>query len=261
MNIVIVTQQEPFYIKYFFEMFLSQYAYKDEIKGVVIQKTLNQRSMICLCKKVFAFYGLKGFFIMGIKYILLRLADCFFNATGIQFALTTNTVLASHKTRILGFESVNSNEFLDFIKEEDISLVISVAASEIFKRELLQTPILGCVNMHSGPLPKYRGMTPNFWTLYNKEKYAWVTIHKMNEKLDDGPIICQDKFEIGKGESFNSLARRSKEFGADLMVKAINKLRGDNLSCKANDRSQATCYTFPTKAHIRAFRQKGGKIL
>ncbi len=261
MKLVIVTQAEPFYIKYFFKVFLEKYPYRDEIKGVVIQDTFNKKSNISVYKKALLFYGFFGFILMGLQYAFCKLIEIIWHSKKNSFAPTIKSVLRSYKVPLLPIRSINDRKFLDFIKKEKISLVISVAASEIFKKPVLEAPKFGCVNMHSSPLPKYKGMMPNFWTLYNKERYAYVTIHKMAEKIDDGPIIQQDRFEIAKNESFNSLARKSKEFGAKLMIEVLQRFKQGSVNCLPNDSSQATYYSFPTHEQIRLFKKGGGRIL
>lgn len=261
MNLVFVTQHEPFYIKHFFKVFLKNYHYRSEIKGIIIQDTLNEKSQTAFYRKILSFYGIHGFFSMGLQYVFLQISDIISTITGISIAFTLSAILKKYGIPIVQYKSVNDKKFIDYIKNENISVVVSVAASEIFKKEVLQAPPLGCINMHSGPLPKYRGMMPSFWTLFNKEEYAWVTIHMMTEKLDDGPIILQDKFKIKDGETYNSLARRSKEFGAELMCKALNSLLEGNVTCSPNDSSKATYYTFPTKQEVKTFKKNGGRIL
>jgi methionyl-tRNA formyltransferase len=260
-NFVVVTQDEPFYVKYFFKVFIDKYPYRDEIKGVVIQNTFNKKSNVSIYRKAMLFYGFWGSVLMGLQYAFCKLAEVLWHSNKSSFTPTIKSVLRSYKVPVLSFRSVNNSEFLGFIKEGKISLVISVAASEIFKRSVLEAPEFGCINMHSGPLPMYKGMMPNFWTLFNKERYAYVTIHKMAEKIDDGAIIRQDKFEIEKNESFNSLARRSKEFGAELMVDVLKRLRQGSMNCRPNYSSQATYYTFPTAEQIKLFKKRGGRIL
>ena len=260
-NFVFVTQSEPFYIKNFFRVFLANYNHRDEIKGVIIQKTLNEKSKSGLYKKALYFYGLYGFIIMGFRFVFLNFIGFICKLTGISYELTIEGIFKKHGIAILSFESVNSQEFMDFVKKEDISLIISVAASEIFRKEILETPPNGCVNMHSGPLPRYRGMMPNFWTLYNREEYAWISIHQMTERIDDGAILLQDRFKIPENITYHELAVQSKVFGARLMNTFLKKMRAGDLKPITNDTSLATYYTFPSKQEVAEFRKKGGRII
>ena len=260
MNLVFVTQSEPFYIKYFFRVFLEDYKDRNNIKGIIIQDTLGQKKYSRTIQKAFRFYGTVGFIYFGIKYMGIKASDILSRLINIQFNISIEQIARKYNRPILKFKSVNSKDFLDYIKKEGIDLIISVAASEIFKKDILNMPKYGCINIHSSPLPKYRGMMPNFWILYNNEKYAWVTIHKMVEKLDDGPIIFQDKFEIMSGETYHSLAKRSKKFAAKQLLKVLKQFEEGEIKYMPNDSSKATYYTFPTKEEIKQFTKKGGRM-
>jgi len=258
MRVFFVTQSEPFYIKFFFKRFLENYN-PDHIKGIVIQNTLSQKKYSGIVRKALDFYGIKGFLYMGFKNVGIRISGVLSKFMNIQ-PNSIEQIVQNYGIPILKHKSVNSREFLDFILEEKIDLIISVAASEIFRHEVLHTPGLGCINIHSGPLPKYRGMMPIFWTLYNNEKCAWVTIHKMVEKLDDGPIVLQDKFKIMPKETYNSLAKRSKEFAARLLLEVLGQFERQKVNYYPNDWSKATYYSFPTKVEMRQFKKRGGRI-
>uniref|UniRef100_UPI0040480775 formyltransferase family protein n=4 Tax=Roseivirga sp. TaxID=1964215 RepID=UPI0040480775 len=67
---------------------------------------------------------------------------------------------------------------------------------------LLNLPIKGFINFHFGILPKYKGIDPIFWQFKNKEPYGGVTIHLMNEQIDEGPVILQKQVPIMLGETY-----------------------------------------------------------
>ncbi len=156
---------------------------------------------------------------------------------------------------------VNAPEFLDRLRELEIELVISVSCPQIFRRRLLELPRLGCINVHSAPLPRYRGMLPTFWVLYHGEAETAVTVHFMVEELDDGPIIMQEAVPIPAGESQASLMRRCKVVGARLLAQTIDLFEMGEVRTRPNPREQATYFSFPTPAEARAFRERGGRWL
>lgn len=261
-KIVFVTQNDPFYVKHFFSEFLREYPKNTvTVMGVIIQNTFNQKNQLEVIKKALSFYGFYGFIKIGITGIGIKIASVLERFFKIQFDATIDSICALHNISVLQYKSVNSREFHDFIKDNNIDVIVSVAASEIFKSKILHLPRLGCINLHSSQLPKRRGMMPNFWTMYDCEQYAWITIHKMVEKLDDGPIILQDKFEILKEESFDHLAKRSKRFGAHLIILFMKLLEKGNVTYQPNDSSLATYHTFPTREDVKQFKRRGGRII
>ncbi len=261
MNILFVTQADPFYIKFFFKTFFERYGKKENIKGIVIQDTLNQKTLSSIIRKALSFYGPYGFLCMSFRYAGIKVADILSKLTNIQLDASIAQISRRYGIPILPFKSVNSEEFHSFIVKENVELIISVAASEIFRKEVLDLPKFGCINSHSAPLPKYRGMMPNFWMLYNNEKNAWVTVHKMVKGLDEGQIILRDKFEIMPNESFNSLAKRSKEFAAEVILKVLEQFEDGTVKYLPNDTTEATYYTFPSREDMMEFKRKGGRII
>ena len=261
MNIVLVTQKEPFYLRFFFKKFFEIYdKNKINILGIVIQPPFNDKNKFNTIVRAVNFYGLPGFLYMLGKFSLLFLLSLLESNLKLPFNASIESICHRHNIPVLPFKSVNSADFINFIQENNVELIVSVAASEIFRKKILNSPKFGCINIHSGPLPKYRGMMPNFWTLFNQEKFAYVTIHKMNRKLDDGPIIIQDKFPLPETISYNQLVKISKQFSAELLNKALDLIESGNVNYLPNDSKLASYYSFPTKKDMREFKRKGGKI-
>src|SRR5204862_223532 len=102
-----------------------------------------------------------------------------------------------------------------------------IAASQILRKAVLGTPRLGCINLHSAPLPRYQGMMPNFWTMVEGEPEAAVTVHYMVEKLDAGDIILQRAVPIRPPDSLHDLMVRSKVVGVEALLEAVDFLNPD----------------------------------
>jgi len=261
MKIIFVTQNEPFYIKHFFASFFKEINKVEiEVMGVIVQDTFNEKNKLKVFRRAMQLYGLLGFFLMGTKYTYNLLAEKIFIFFKISSAVSLRTILFNRGVEILPFKSVNSEEFIAYVRKNDIDLIISVAASEIFKRKILNIPKIVCLNIHGGKLPAYRGMMPNFWTLYNKEKCAWVTIHEMGEHLDDGRIVEQVCFPVEKEYSFNDLAVKSKQVAAKVLIKVLGLYEKKKVQYKKNCEKQKY-YTFPSSNEIKIFKKRGGKVI
>ncbi len=90
--------------------------------------------------------------------------------------------------RLTTFDGPNTQEFLDFIKNENIDLVINARTRFIYKQKVLKAPKLGCMNIHHGILPDFRGTMCDLWALYENRPTGF-TIHMMEKKIDTGKII------------------------------------------------------------------------
>jgi methionyl-tRNA formyltransferase len=147
------------------------------------------------------------------------------------------------------------------VKGMNIDLIISVAAPVIFKKDIIQLPKYGCINIHHAKLPKYRGMMPNFWQMYHDEKRVGMTIHEINPKIDDGRIILQKEVDIDQRETLNALIKRTKRIGAHLMIEAIEMIRSGNVKYLENRADEGTYFSFPKREDVREFKKRGKKLI
>ncbi len=264
---VFVTQEDPFYVPIFFREFDR---HRDRsgpvVVGVVIQSTFGKRSLAKLARQMADFYGPWDFLRMGLRYAANRL----FNAVALSLfrgkfpgTFSLRHFLCKAGWKVLPFRDVNAPDFLQFIQKDSIDLVVSVAASQKFKPPLLAAPRYGCLNIHTASLPRNRGMMPNFWSLYHadREPLSAVTVHRMNEELDDGPIVLQEQFPLDTRESLDRLMRRTKVLGAHCLIRALALYEKGEPELLVNDRTRATYNSFPTKDDVRRFREKGLRLL
>ncbi len=86
------------------------------------------------------------------------------------------------------FKSANDPQFFNFVNDHKIDLIINARTRDIYKKKILKLPSLGCINIHHGLLPDYRGTMCDLYALY-ENRPAGFTIHKMEIKIDSGSII------------------------------------------------------------------------
>ncbi len=121
---------------------------------------------------------------------------------------------------------------------EQIDLAVLFAYGEILKKDILSAPKHGFWNIHPSLLPKYRGASPVAAALLNNEKETGVTLMKMDEEVDHGPIIGQKELEIHPKEKRPELTQRLVDLGFDLFKEEIGKFPNNQFS--PQDHSQAT---------------------
>jgi methionyl-tRNA formyltransferase len=136
-----------------------------------------------------------------------------------------------------------------------------VAAPEIFRKEILRTPRLGCINIHSGRLPVYRGMMPTFWQMLRGEPAITVTVHEMAEKLDAGSILGTVTIPIEARDSLDRVITITKQEGARLVIDVLEKLRRGQASGVPVNMSEASYFSFPKREHVREFQKRGHRLL
>lgn len=260
-NILIITQNDPFYVREFFEEFLEKYPCPGDLKGVVIAPAMGKKTFGQLVRQMYGFYGLKNFLRMGSRYALYKTGDIVSRRIPLGRSYSIEHVCKRHSIPVLHRSSINSESFLNEARKLDLDLIISVAAPQIFKDKLINIPRKGCINIHNSKLPRYRGMLPNFWQMFHGEKSVGTSIHYINAGLDDGDILMQKETAIAENETLDSLIRKTKRFGAQMMVEAIAGIKAGSLEPRPNPKEESTYFTFPTKEQVREFRRKGYRLI
>jgi methionyl-tRNA formyltransferase len=121
--------------------------------------------------------------------------------------------------------------------ESDVGVVV---AFKILPKEIYTIPKFGMINLHASLLPKYRGAAPIQWALINGEKETGLTTFFLQEKVDTGNIILQEKVLIEEEDNFESLHNKMASVGSDLIIKTLELISLGNVPVKQQDASQAT---------------------
>ena len=119
-------------------------------------------------------------------------------------------------------------------------LIVVAAYGRILPQDILDCPPLGCINVHSSLLPKYRGAAPINWAILNGDRVTGITIMHMAAALDAGDIISQTETEIGPDETAPELTARLAELGGKLLVETVGKIETGTAPRTAQDESQVT---------------------
>lgn len=104
----------------------------------------------------------------------------------------------------------------------------------------LAAPRLGCINVHSSLLPKYRGAAPINWAIAEGEQETGVTIMQMDVGMDTGPMLLQKATPIGPDETAPELTRRLAAMGAELLSEALARLAQGELPPIPQNNDEAT---------------------
>lgn len=129
---------------------------------------------------------------------------------------------------------------LETIRQLDPDLIVVAAYGRILPQEILDYPRLGCINVHSSLLPKYRGAAPIHWAILNGEKESGVTIMHMALALDAGDIIRQRATPIDPDETVEDLHDRLARLGAELLVETVAQLADGTATRTPQEESQVT---------------------
>ena len=135
---------------------------------------------------------------------------------------------------------MRDGEALAILRELKPDLIAVAAYGKILPVDILELPRLGCVNVHSSLLPKYRGAAPINWAILNGEEETGVTIMYMAEGMDTGDILAQAKTPIDINENAAQLFDRLAQLGADLLVEMVKGLEAGTVKPVPQDESRAS---------------------
>jgi methionyl-tRNA formyltransferase len=121
-------------------------------------------------------------------------------------------------------ERIRGPEAVERIRHLSPDLLVVVAYGQIIPRALLGVPRLGAVNVHASLLPRHRGAAPVAGAILAGDAETGVTIMRMDEQLDHGPILAMRSVEIGANEDAVALTSRLAVLGAELLVETLENL-------------------------------------
>jgi methionyl-tRNA formyltransferase len=258
MKIAVVTQEDSFYIPKLLSLVMAgrgrDIVAVSILPGEMVKTVSNVR-------KYLAFMGPLDFTRYGIRYSIYHALNLLFpKGIGDRF-YSVKAVARRHGVPILEPGKVNAAAHLEALRQLGVELIVSIAAPQIFKEELLALPKHGCINIHNALLPRYQGVMPSFWVLANGESTTGTTVHYMNERIDAGALILQRVTRIEDDDTLHSLIYRTKiTMGPAMLLEAIDLIEGGQIPSIDVDWSQATYYSFPDREAVTRFRARNRKF-
>lgn len=251
MKLVIITQDDPFYLPSVLERFFKGLAGKHEITGCVLLPASpfgKKESTLQKALRTYRVFGLTFFIHYARKFLWRKLfrrnaVAKLFESQGVKITVLDN--------------SINHEDSLKKIRAMQPDVLVSILSNEIFRAPLLD--VAPCLNLHTSLLPRYRGLMPTFWVLRFGEAETAVSVFLVDEGIDSGPILVQRPVTIGD-KSQEQLIRETKAIGMDAMVEAIDLLATGAPELIENDAEKASYFTFPTRHDVREFRAAGARF-
>jgi len=139
-------------------------------------------------------------------------------------------------------KNVNDPKFLNSIKNLNPELIVLAGYGQIVKKDFISLTKLGCINLHGGKLPEYRGSSPMNWSLINGEKEFTISIIQIDEGVDTGDILIEKSFQISINDTIKELQEKANKAFPELLVNAIEKIEQGTLRPKKQDESKSSYY-------------------
>ena len=257
MRIEFLTQEDPLYILPFFEEFLRNYSAEFEITGISRCRTMGKRRRARLLRELLWLYGGGGLVRLLAQAGAARALAIFPRDRSAARFYSIAQLARAYAVKCESVADPNTTTYTDGLRDRSPDLLVSVACPYILKKNVLEIPSRGCINIHHAPLPRYKGMMPTFWQMYHGECRLGLTVHTMTPRLDEGEILLQGSLPVVKGESLHNLIRRSKRHGAHCMARVLSGIQANKTVMVPVDQRQASYFTFPRKEEALEFRRRG----
>ena len=134
----------------------------------------------------------------------------------------------------------NNHEEYQFIKELNADLAIVVAYGQIIPKNFLNLTKKGFINIHGSLLPKWRGAAPIQRSIMNLDKETGISIMKIDEKLDVGPVCKKFKIKISDEDNASSLSDKLSKLAAEKISEVIDDIIEDNTKFEQQDHTSAS---------------------
>lgn len=126
-------------------------------------------------------------------------------------------------------DSINSQESIEILKNIAPDCIVVIAFGQILKKEVLNLPKYNCINIHASLLPKYRGAAPINWAIINGETETGITIMKMDEGLDTGPILNMKSIPIEDTDDSISIHDKLSVLGGEMILETLRDLEKNTI--------------------------------
>ncbi|HEC97485.1 MAG TPA: hypothetical protein ENI58_04920 [Nitrospirae bacterium] len=259
MHIVFLSPDEPLYLPEFYRYVIENLSHGHDIKVIIVPPVYKNTTKLDLVLRYAKTFGLKEAVALSFMVIYYKGMDLLFSGRWDGF-YSMRAVFRKYGIPYLYENDVNSRRNLDRLRTWETDLVISISCPQIFKQELIELPLKGCLNQHGSILPDYRGVMPSFWVLANNESEAGSTLFFVNEKIDAGDVLVQRKFPIHPDDTLESFIRRSKRIGAEMVVEGVEKINRGKAETYSLDMSKGNYYGWPKREDVKRFLNNGRRF-
>jgi len=145
-----------------------------------------------------------------------------------------------NKIKLRNPEDLNSKEEYEFFKKLSADLVVVVAYGKLIPKIFLNKAKFGFINVHASLLPKWRGAAPIQRAIINGDKKIGVSIMRIEEKLDSGPVLVSKELELDQNLTHGEVEKKLSIIGTNLLIESLKNIEKGNLKFIDQKHSEAT---------------------
>ena len=157
--------------------------------------------------------------------------------------------------------NLNNDEEFNFFKNLNPDIVVVVAYGQLISKKFLDIPKKGFINIHASILPKWRGAAPIQRSIINLDTVTGVSIMKIIEELDAGPVMKKIKIDIIPSDTSGKISERLSKIGAENIVQALDEIFEDKAKFIEQENSLATYAKKIKKSESKIDWRENAKII
>lgn len=253
MKFILFTQEDPFYLVESTKDLISKL--RNQRKHQIISSFITPASpfgkkenFVKKTIKTYQIFGFRFFIYYSFRYIIRKII--------LRKSVSKVLTQAAIPVNFI-YDNINSEKYQNQIKKLNADLILIIAGNQIIKSEILNATKYGVFNVHSSLLPNYKGLMPTFWVLKNNENITGVTLYKLTEGIDDGPIIASDEFEIKNKTTQQQLVKALKIKANNLIIEKIDDIKDKS---KYKLIKGGSYFNFPNSSDVKEFLANGKKF-
>jgi methionyl-tRNA formyltransferase len=253
-RLIIVTEDERFYLAGALDYFLSRIPNGYDVVSVVVLKYYYgkwDRRLWIRVRQILKVFGWR---------VLIRIVWRF--AIGrIMSSRSVATIIRKHGIPILkGIENINTTKIVQDLARYDPDLIVAIGVNSLFRKPLRELARLGCINVHTGIRPQHRGRAAIFWALADGDTETGITVHYIDGGVDSGRTIATRRYRITV-RSFDKLLHDLRLLSMDTLFEALSIVRnGNDQKYEKGLSVQAGFRPLPGIQDLMAFVKAGNKF-
>lgn len=255
-------QDDANYLPKVLDKFLREFA--DSTAGINIQaNTQGKRTLAQTALELYKVYGF-WYFQWKLRQLLFnKLRARLFNGLlgSTRRCYTVAAVARKYGIPVHYTDDVNSESFRQMLRDLGVEFIVSISGTQLYKKDLRQQTPFGIVNCHGALLPKYRGLMPSFWTLANGERWGGSSVHFVDRKLDNGPIVVQRKYRIWPHDTLEDIMARSKDLAAEAIIECVRLVEAGEPPLTPNPEAEQSHFAMPGPGDVKRFREHGHRFV
>ena len=143
-------------------------------------------------------------------------------------------IALDHDIPVFTPNKINNNKsFIETLKSFNSDVFVVIAYGKILSSEILSIPKYGCWNAHASLLPRWRGAAPIHWALLKGDSHTGVGIIKMDEGLDTGDLLLEEKVLIKESDNLYSLSQKLSMLSSNLILKSLETIEKEPKNIKS----------------------------